>query len=35
MNSAKPIYVPRDVSGEEREKLRKQLEETLKEISRD
>jgi lysophospholipid acyltransferase (LPLAT)-like uncharacterized protein len=35
MNSAKPIYVPRDASAEEREKLRKQLEETLKEISRD
>jgi hypothetical protein len=35
MNSAKPIYVPRDASGEEREKIRKQLEDTLKEISRD
>ena len=35
MNSAKPIYVPRDASDETREKLRKQLEETLKEISRD
>jgi lysophospholipid acyltransferase (LPLAT)-like uncharacterized protein len=32
---AKPIFVPRDASDEEREKLRKQLEETLKEISRD
>jgi len=35
MNSGKPIYVPRDASDEEREKLREQLEETLKEISRD
>jgi lysophospholipid acyltransferase (LPLAT)-like uncharacterized protein len=31
----KPIFVPREASDEEREKLRKQLEETLKEISRD
>jgi lysophospholipid acyltransferase (LPLAT)-like uncharacterized protein len=35
MNSAKPIYVPRDASDEDREKIRKQLEDTLKEISRD
>jgi lysophospholipid acyltransferase (LPLAT)-like uncharacterized protein len=35
INSAKPIYVPRDVSDEGREKIRKQLEDTLKEISRD
>jgi lysophospholipid acyltransferase (LPLAT)-like uncharacterized protein len=35
MNSGTPIYVPRDVSDEEREKIRKQLEDTLKEISRD
>jgi hypothetical protein len=35
INSGKPIYVPRDASDEEREKLRKQLEETLNEISRD
>ena len=35
MNSAKPIYVPRETSDEEREKIRKQLEDTLKEISRD
>jgi lysophospholipid acyltransferase (LPLAT)-like uncharacterized protein len=35
MNSGKPIYVPRGASDEQREKLRKQLEETLNEISRD
>jgi len=35
INSAKPIYVPREASAEEREKIRKQLEDTLKEISRD
>jgi lysophospholipid acyltransferase (LPLAT)-like uncharacterized protein len=35
MNAAKPIYVPREASDEEREKIRKQLEDTLKEISRD
>ena len=35
VNSAKPIYVPRDASDEERNKIRKQLEETLKELSRD
>jgi lysophospholipid acyltransferase (LPLAT)-like uncharacterized protein len=32
---AKPIRVPRDASDEEREKLRLQLEETLKELSGD
>jgi len=35
MNSAAPIYVPRNASAEEREKIRLQLENTLKEISRD
>lgn len=35
MNSGKPIYVPRAADGTEREKFRKQLEDTLKEISRD
>jgi lysophospholipid acyltransferase (LPLAT)-like uncharacterized protein len=35
MNAAKPIPIPRDISDLEREALRKQLEQKLKEISRD
>jgi lysophospholipid acyltransferase (LPLAT)-like uncharacterized protein len=35
MNSAKPIYIPRDANEADREKSRKQLEDTLKAISRD
>jgi hypothetical protein len=35
MNSAKPIYVPREASDVEREKIRRQLEDAMKEISRD
>jgi lysophospholipid acyltransferase (LPLAT)-like uncharacterized protein len=33
MNAAKPIFIPRDISDAERELLRKQLEQKLKEIS--
>lgn len=33
--SAKPIVIPRDVTDEEREALRKELEQSLREISRD
>ncbi len=35
MNLGKPIVVPREATEEEREKLRHQLETTLKELSRD
>jgi hypothetical protein len=35
VSAGKILYVPRETSGEEREKIRKQLEDTLKEISRD
>jgi lysophospholipid acyltransferase (LPLAT)-like uncharacterized protein len=35
MNSARPILIPRDISDAEREVLRKQLEQTMKELSRE
>ena len=35
MNVAGPLLVPRDASAAERERLRQQLEQTLKELSRD
>ncbi len=35
MNSAKPIFVPREATDAEREKLRKQLEAELRAITRD
>jgi len=35
MNAAKPILVPRDISDAEREALRQQLEQALKNLSRD
>ncbi len=35
MNLGKPILVPREATDEQREKLRQQLENTLKELSRD
>ena len=35
MNAGRPVYVPRDISDADRERLRAQLEQTLRELSRE